>query len=109
MRATSSSDEQQNNPWQPQHASGRDSVDYHQYLEKIEKFRVNNPKVNALTDLSTIIASLFHSIIFLQLEPTNRCQQKDVRDQVDTLVLVSYHIICQSIKWRAMQSNPAMR
>ena len=45
MRATSSSDEQQNNPWQPQHASGRDSVDYHQYLEKIEKFRVNNPKV----------------------------------------------------------------
>ena len=46
MRATSSSDEQQNNPWpQPQHASGRDSVDYHTYLEKIEKFRVNNPKV----------------------------------------------------------------
>ena len=45
MRATSSSDDQQQ-PWQ--HASGRDSVDYHQYLEKIEKFRVNNPKVKAL-------------------------------------------------------------
>ena len=59
MRATSSSDDQQQ-PWQ--HASGRDSVDYHQYLEKIEKFRVNNPKVNALTDLATIIASFHYSI-----------------------------------------------
>jgi hypothetical protein len=27
------------------HPSGRDSVDYHQYLEMIERFRGNNPKV----------------------------------------------------------------